>query len=278
MSLVTDTGVGAELIQWHVHGHLRSNATVKSPDLPRPFVIRERYHRIHDPFSEEKLATLGRALRLREGDRILDLACGSGEMMCTWARDHQTAGTGVDLSSAFIADATARAEALGVSGRVTFEHGDASGYVGSPAYDVATCLGATWIGGGVAGTIELLERSLRPGGTVLIGEPYWTKDPPDDETVRGSHATSPADYRSLPSLVRHFRDLGWDLVEMVLANPDDWDRYTAAQWFSVRRFLDEHPDDELHAQMRAELDDAPLRHVTYGREYLGWGTFALMRR
>jgi hypothetical protein len=72
--------------------------------------------------------------------------------------------------------------------------------------------------------------------------------------------------------------LGWDLVEMVLASPDDWDRYTAAQWLTTRRFLDEHPNDELAADMRAELDTAPLRHVTYQREYLGWGVFALMKR
>lgn len=65
---------------------------------------------------------------------------------------------------------------------------------------------------------------------------------------------------------------------MVLADQDDWDRYVAAQWLTLRRFLDEHPDDELTPQLRAELDTAPLRHVRYSREYLGWGVFALIRR
>jgi len=31
---------------------------------------------------------------------------------------------------------------------------------------VAACLGATWIGGGVAGTIELLAKSLHKGGII----------------------------------------------------------------------------------------------------------------
>ena len=31
-------------------------------DLPRSFVIRESSHRIHNPFTSEKLATLGHAL------------------------------------------------------------------------------------------------------------------------------------------------------------------------------------------------------------------------
>ena len=45
-----------------------------TPAFLRPFEIRESAHRIHDPLSEEKLATLGRALRLESGDRLLDLA------------------------------------------------------------------------------------------------------------------------------------------------------------------------------------------------------------
>jgi SAM-dependent methyltransferase len=249
-----------------------------SQDLPRQFVIRESHHRIHDPFSEEKLEVLGRALRLRAGDRILDLACGSGEMLCTWARDHEIRGTGVDLSSVFVAAAIARARELGVADRVRFQHADAIGYVARLPYDVVACLGASWIGGGVAGTTALLERSLRPGGMVLLGEPYWAKEPPDEETARGCWAASRAVYRALPALVRQFGDLGWDLVEMVLASPDDWDRYAAAQWLSTRRFIDGHADDELAPDLRAELDAAPMRHVTYQRQYLGWGVFALMKR
>jgi ubiquinone/menaquinone biosynthesis C-methylase UbiE len=55
-------------------------------DLLQRFVIRESSHRIHNPFTGEKLATLGRALYLSPGTSVLDLACGSGEMLCTWAR------------------------------------------------------------------------------------------------------------------------------------------------------------------------------------------------
>jgi len=45
-------------------------------DLPREFVIRESSHRIHSPFTSEKLATQGRALYLSPGTSVLDLACG----------------------------------------------------------------------------------------------------------------------------------------------------------------------------------------------------------
>jgi hypothetical protein len=65
---------------------------------------------------------------------------------------------------------------------------------------------------------------------------------------------------------------------MVLADQDSWDRYVAAQWLTIRRFLDTHPDDELATQFREELATAPLHHVRHQREYLGWGVFVLMDR
>jgi SAM-dependent methyltransferase len=247
-------------------------------DLPRVHTIRERHHRIHNPITADKLATLGRAIGLRPATSVLDLACGSGEMLCTWSRDHGITGTGVDISTLFLASARDRAAELGVAGRVSFVHADAAGYVAPDPVDVAACIGATWIGRGVAGTLALLESSLRPGGMLLVGEPFWRADPPDRATVEGCHASARDDYADLPGLVGSFGRLGWDLVEMVLADEDGWDRYVAAQWLSIRRWLDEHPDDPMAAEMRAELDTAPLDHVRYLRPYLGWGVFALVRR
>src|SRR5512138_1880501 len=159
-------------------------------DIPRIFNITESAHRIHNPITPGKLATLGAALRLESGARVLDLGSGSGEMLCTWARDHGIIGTGIDMSQLFTEQAKLRAEELGVVDRVEFIHGDAAGYVSDEKVGVAACVGATWIGGGVAGTIELLARSLRTGGILLIGEPYWRQFPPTEEVAKRCHAKS----------------------------------------------------------------------------------------
>ncbi|MEU3553227.1 SAM-dependent methyltransferase [Streptomyces fragilis] len=247
-------------------------------DLPRIFTIRESGHRIHNPLTAEKLAALGASLRLAPGTRVLDLASGSGEMLCTWARDLGVTGTGVDISTVFTARARARAAELGVADRVGFVHGDAAGHVADRPVDLAACVGATWIGDGVPGTVGLLERSLRPGGLMLIGEPYWRRTPPDEETAKACQATSVADFLPLPELIELFQALGWDVVEMLLADQDSWDRYVAAQWLSMRRWLDENPDDELAPDVREQLGSEPARYARHGREYLGWGVFALMKR
>jgi len=247
-------------------------------DIPRIFHVTESAHRIHNPFTPEKLATLGAALRLERGTRILDLGSGSGEMLCTWARDHGVTGTGIDMSRLFTEQAKRRAEELGVADRVEFIHGDAAGHVSTEKVGVAACVGATWIAGGVAGTVELLARSLRAGGIILIGEPYWRQFPPSEDVAKECLTTSISDFLTLPALLASFSRLGYDVVEMVLAGLADWDRYESAKWLTMRRWLDVNPDDELAEEVRARLIAEPERYATYTREYLGWGVFALMPR
>jgi SAM-dependent methyltransferase len=247
-------------------------------DIPRQHPIRESSHRILNPFDDRKLALLGEVIDVKAGQTVLDLACGKGELLCTWARDHGVSGVGVDKGVAFTAAARARAEQLGVADRVTIVHADASTYAVEDPVDIGSCMGASWIGDGVAGTLDLLQRSRRPGGLILLGEPYWRLDPPDDATVEGSGAPSRERFRSLPGLVEQFHRLGYDVVEMVLADQDTWDRYVAAQWMNTRRWLDANPDDDLAAEMRDDLTQSQLDYPRYTREYLGWGVFALLRR
>ncbi len=101
-------------------------------------------------------------------------------MLCQWARRWGISGVGVDISKVFLAAARARADEMGVDDRVSFVEADAGKYLAEAnGFDVVSCIGATWIGNGLVGTLELMQRALKPGGLLLVGEPYWIEPPPE---------------------------------------------------------------------------------------------------
>ena len=102
--------------------------------------------------------------------------------------------------------------------------------------------------------------------------------PPTEETAKGCQASSIADFLLLPELLASFADLEYDVVEMVLADQNDWDRYEAAEWLTLRRWLEANPDDDFAKEVRTQPASEPGRYTAYTREYLGWGVFALMAR
>ena len=236
--------------------------------------IAETHHRILNPFSEDQIDLLGGICDLRPGMRHLDLACGKAEMLCRWARDHDIRGVGVDISAVFLAAARLRAAELGVADKVTLVQGDAALHPQpTREYDVVSCIGATWIGNGLLGTLALMKPALRPGGLLLVGEPYWIEPPPVDAyDVLG---VGRDDYLSLDGTLDRFESAHLDLVEMVLASHEGWDRYQAPQWRAIHDFLVAHPDDPDAVALRDWVRSARLGYLRYGRRYLGWGVFVL---
>jgi SAM-dependent methyltransferase len=235
--------------------------------------IAEADHRILNPFTDALLMELAAVARVGAGTRVLDLACGKGEMLCRWAQELGSIGVGVDLSPVFADAARKRAVELGVADRVSIEQADASTYRPEPgAFDIAACVGATWIGNGVAGTIELLRPAVTASGLLLIGEPFWREPAPAE--VRAAYG-EPELFADLPGLLDRFEDAGTDLVEMVLTDEHGWDRYAAPQWWALSRWLDEHPDDPRAGQVREFRDEARRAHLAHQRRYLGWGVFVL---
>ena len=234
--------------------------------------ISESNHRILNPFTDEKLMTLGEACRLQTGQRQLDLACGKGEMLCRWAKRFGIWGLGVDISHIFLAAARERALELGVADHVKFEQGDASSPRIEPTrYDVVSCIGASWIGGGLAGTIGLMRPMVQDDGLLLIGEPYWLSEPPAE--VCAGLQVNPDTFASLLGTADKLAAAGVELVEMVLADQDCWDRYVAAQWRTLSDWLRARPNDPEAPGLRRFLDDGRRSYLAYSRNYLGWGVF-----
>ena len=236
--------------------------------------IAEGNHRILNPFTEEKLMLLGEVCRLRPGMRQLDLCCGKGEMLCQWSRRWSITGVGVDISKVFLSAARTRAAEMGVERGITFVEADAGLYKAEAhAFDVVSCIGATWIGGGLVGTLTLMLPALKEGGLVLVGEPYWIDQPPREAYAR--LGVKEEDFASVLGTLDRVESAGLDLVEMVIADPNSWDRYEAAQWWTIHEWLRENPNDPDAPAVRDYLAASRRDYLTYSRQYFGWGVFVL---
>ena len=138
---------------------------------------------------------------------------------------------------------------------------------------MVSCIGATWIGNGVVGTLGLMLPALKDGGVLLVGEPYWIDPPPDKahEALR----VGKDDYTTLAGTLDRFESCGLELVEMVLANQDSWDRYEASKWRSQDVWLRANPNDPDAPELRRWLTDNRNAYLEYSRRYFGWGVFVL---
>jgi SAM-dependent methyltransferase len=238
--------------------------------------IAESYHRILNPFTQEKLMLVGEICRLNSDMHQLDLCCGKAEMLCQWSHRWGIRGTGVDISSVFLTAAHQRALELGVADRITFIEGDAAKYTPEAlSYDVVSCIGATWIGDGLVGTLKLMEPALKPGGLLLVGEPYWIAAPP--EAAYELMEVDKDDFTSLIGMLDRIESVGLELVEMVLADTNSWDRYVASQWLAIDDWLRANPDHDDAQDLHAWNVGWKRLYLEYQREYLGWGVFVLRR-
>jgi SAM-dependent methyltransferase len=238
--------------------------------------ISESSHRIMNPLSLDKLLLLGDICRVGQGTRLLDLACGKGEMLCLFAGNLGATGVGIDLYAPFLADARARAAELGIEGAITLIEADAADPPDlGGRFDVVSCIGATWIGGGLSGTLGLMEQWVAPSGWLLVGEVYWAETPPDH--VKQKYETG-QEFADLAGTLDRFDAAGVDLIEMVLASSDDWDRYAASQWLNVSDWLVANPDDADASEVRKQRDASRRDYLTDERRCLGWGVFVLRAR
>lgn len=237
--------------------------------------IAEGDHPILNPFSPEKLDLLGSILNLNSSVRVLDLACGKGEMLVRWANDYEIRGVGVDISDVFLSSAHQRAFMMNVGDRVHFVHADAGTYPEPHhQFDLISCLGATWIGGGLTGTLNLMRQALNPaGGVLLVGEPFWIQPPPDE--VLSALELQPDQFVSLGGTLKHFNEAGLELVDMVLAEQQDFDRYESRQWLNVHQFLNENDSYKDADALKQWMNKRRFNYLNYQRDYLGWGVFVL---
>ncbi len=122
-----------------------------------------------DTAQEQKLAHICGKLRLRPGDRLLDIGCGWGGLLC-WAATHcRIEGVGITLSDQQFAEARERVAAAGLEGQIEIRREDYRELPPAPLYDKIVSVGM-YEHVGIANLpryFATVARLLRPGGLAL---------------------------------------------------------------------------------------------------------------
>jgi len=240
--------------------------------VPWYYAVAEREHTLQNPTSPEKIRLLGERLRLGPGTRVLDAACGKAGPAVLLASTFGCSIVGVERSPEFAAEARANVAAAGLSAQVEIVEGDARGYPLEPeAWDVALCLGASFVWDDIEGTLAALTPAVRAGGYIAVGEPFWQTWPlPEGVDSLG--------YLPLRDTVGRLEDAGLALVTMIASSRDDWDRYESLHWQALEEWLAEHPDDPDAAEIRARHERAREDYLRVERTHFDWAIFVGWKR
>ncbi|MBM3708073.1 MAG: class I SAM-dependent methyltransferase [Actinobacteria bacterium] len=242
-------------------------------DIWKYYDITHKKHVLLNPMSMAKFEGLLSLLNLNENCKVLDIGCGKGGLLTRLAELFNISGIGVDISPYFIKDCIDRKSERIPDSDIKFLEMDGAGYLPekNELFDLAICLGASFVYKGFSGTIDALKKMTGPGGLIIIGEPYWLKEP-DKKYLKMSEIKK-EDFNSHIKNIEAGEKAGLVCLYTLVSSLDDWDHYETLQWWSAYDYISTHPDDPDNPELLNSINKAKMEYLLYGRETLGWAIY-----
>jgi trans-aconitate methyltransferase len=240
-------------------------------DIWKFFYATHQFHTVLNPMSTIKIDELIELLNLKSQAEILDIACGKGEILTRIAERYTISGVGVDISPFFVADAKQNLKRRVPNSRIEILNMDAADYKPDRLFDLSMCIGASWIYKGHQETLRALKAMTKPSGLILVGEPFWLKEPEE------AYLTAAGETRD--DLGTHYENVqaGTEedliLLYSLVSNQDDWDRYSALRWYSTAKFAEENTDDPDVPEIVKRIDREKATYLQWGRDTVGWAIY-----
>lgn len=242
-------------------------------DARKYFDITHREHVICNPTSDEKLRRLVELVRLPGDAKVVDIACGMGEFLIRLAEAYGVRGIGIDISSFYIKEAEKRLDLRAPTADIIFKQMNGAEFKPDEpnSLDLASCIGASWVFGGHTATLETLIDMVKPGGWIIVGEPFWRQEPSGDYLE--ALGIGKEDLGSHFSNAEAGEQLGLDLVHTLVSSKDDWDRYEGLQWYAMAEYARTHTDDPDLPELTARVNKEKTSYLRWGRDTLGWAIY-----
>jgi ubiquinone/menaquinone biosynthesis C-methylase UbiE len=235
-------------------------------------IVHQR-HLVMNPVEETKLEILYDLLELNPNDNVIDIGCGKGEMLIKLAEKYGIKGLGIDKSPYCIRDAQKRKTQRTPQAELRFLEMDGAQYKpeNGESFDLAMCIGATWIYGGYRTTLKALRRMTRTSGHVMVGEPFWRVNPPKEYLQ--SEGLSADSFDTHHGNVRTGQSEGMRLVFTLVSSQEDWDRSEGLHWSSAAEYALAHPKDPDLEELLARDSKERESYLKWGRDTLGWAIY-----
>lgn len=247
-------------------------------DFWKHYDITHKDHIICNPMSSEKLDELVEILNLDEGSKILDIACGKGEFIIRLVKRYNVSAIGVDLSPYYIREAKKKIETIIPNSDVQLIEKDGAQYEPeqSESFDMASCLGASWIFKNHEGTLKYLIKQVKKGGIIIAGEPYWKTRPSEEYLIKAKEVYDSEEFGDFGSHFENVRTgekLGLTLIYCLVSNGDDWDRYLNLQWNAIDKYIRANPKDPDNLEIEEKISKERELYLRWERELFGWAIY-----
>jgi SAM-dependent methyltransferase len=209
-------------------------------------------------------------LNLQASAVVLDIGTGQAELLIRLVERYQVSALGLELDASELQEARRQIAARIPTGRLELWQDDARTFEpGLQTFDLACCIGACHIYGGLRPTLEYLARCVQPGGKALVGACYWKQDPAPEYLA--ALATTRDEFQTHADNVVAGVALGLAPIYAMACSEDEWDHF---EWLNLHeRFRRRQPDDPGLPALIAELDAWRDIYLRWGRNTLGFGLY-----
>lgn len=242
-------------------------------DIWKYYNITHKKHIICNPMSKEKLEGLFLLLDLKGDYRVLDIGCGKGEPLVRLAELSGISGVGVDISPYYIKDCQKKKDERIPGSDIRFLEMDGVKYTPeeNELFNLTMCLGASFAFGGFSQTIDALKKMTGPDGMIIVGEPYWIKEP-DNEYLKMSEIKK-EEFNTHYKNIDVAENKGLKCIYTLVSSRDDWDHYETLQWWSAYGYVSRNPGDADNPELLSMIEKSKNQYLMYGRDTLGWAIY-----
>jgi SAM-dependent methyltransferase len=240
-------------------------------DIWKFFDATHKYHVVCNPISTAKIDELIELLTLDPGAEVLDIACGKGEILTRLAEHYAISGVGVDISPFFVEEMKKKLHERVPQARIEIVNTDGADYKSDRLFDLTMCIGASWVYKGHRGTLRALKSMTKVGGLILVGEPFWLKEP--EEAYFTATGDTRDEFGTHHANVMTGEEEGLLPLYTVVSNQDDWDRYEALRWYSAAKFAEANEDDPDIPEILARINKGQVNYLKWGRDTVGWALY-----